>query len=69
MADISGSPGSQSGEEINPAQIDLAEHKDHSLSEKAESYDPDEEAVRITDEDLNHKEKQVLDYLKILQAS
>jgi hypothetical protein len=59
MAGISGSPGSQSGEEIKPAQTDVAKHEDHSLSEKAERYDPDEEAVRITNEDLNHKKKQV----------
>ncbi|ELR06180.1 hypothetical protein VC83_00733 [Pseudogymnoascus destructans] len=50
MADISTTPGSQSG--------DVTEHKDPSLSEKAEDYDLDEEAVRIADEDLNRKKKQ-----------
>lgn len=61
MAGISTTPGSQSGEEINPAQKsgDVSEHKDPSLSEKAEGYDLDEEAVRIADEDLNRKKKQV----------
>src|SRR5712672_1479310 len=40
-------------------KISVIEHKDSSLSEKAEGDDLEEEAVRIPHEDLNHKKKQV----------
>lgn len=71
MAEISATPDSQSGEEIKHAKksSDVNEYEDPSLSEKVESYDLDEEAVRIADEDLNRKKKQVWGYLKVLQAS
>lgn len=61
MVDISTTPGSQSGEDVNLAQKsgDVAEHEDASLPEKADGYSLDEEAARIADEDLNRKKKQV----------
>lgn len=61
MVDISATPGSQSGEDVNLAQKsrDVAEHEDPSLSEKVDGYSLDEEAARIADEDLNRKKKQV----------
>lgn len=61
MVDISATPGSQSGEDVNLAQKsgDVAQHKDPSLSENADGYSLDEEAARIADEDLNRKKKQV----------
>ncbi|KFZ18846.1 hypothetical protein V501_00982, partial [Pseudogymnoascus sp. VKM F-4519 (FW-2642)] len=61
MVDISATPGSQSGEDVNLAQKsgDVAEHEDPSLSEKADGYSLDEEAARIaTFIYLNRKKKQ-----------
>ncbi|KFZ18999.1 hypothetical protein V501_00862, partial [Pseudogymnoascus sp. VKM F-4519 (FW-2642)] len=60
MVDISATPGSQSGEDVNLAQKfgDVAKHEDPSLLEKADGYSLDKEAARIADEDLNRKKKQ-----------
>lgn len=61
MADIITTLDSQFGEDINSSNksSDANEHKDPALSIKVEGYDLDEEAVRIADEDLNRKKKQV----------